>query len=66
MLASYAAPQARNSIFPRPRNSQNCLKFLDDPLIHDHIHDILGGAKRPPSEVLGEAMTGLVLPWIRQ
>ena len=37
--------------------------------IHDHIHDVLGGAKRhvgPPSEVLGGTMAGLTLPWIRQ
>ena len=31
--------------FLKPRNSQDCSKFLDDPPIHDHIHDVLGGLK---------------------
>ena len=28
------------------QNRQNCSKFRDNPPIHDHIHDVLGAAKR--------------------
>ena len=56
----YCCAAGAKFYFSRPQNSRNCLKFLDDPLIHDHIQEVLGGAKRHVAPPLQRFWVG---PW---